>query len=441
MKYIRILSIVILLSAFFLSRAVAEETLQWRECVKEAKKDHPDLVAATEKINQAKATKEITRSAYLPQLNFDASEVTTKNASFSTSGSSVGISAPFPAPKNSNRSTTSQFGATAQQLLFDGFKTSFDLSGNERSIIASKYNYDVTSSNIRLRLRTAFVNLLSVQEYLIVAKEIEARRKQALELVKLRYEGGREHKGSLMTSEANLTQAKYDVAKASRDIYLYQRELTKELGRSKFSLINAEGDLVVKDPARMLPYFENIAETNPLLQQLIAQKEAAQFGLKAAYANFFPQVYANGSAGNISNRWFPDKNEYSIGTSLTFPAFDGGNRIATAQKAKGALGQSQADERSGRDSVIYTLANTWTQLQDTIDNVEVQKKVLEAAQERAKISTAEYAIGLLLYDNWIIIEDNLVTAKKSYISAQNASLVAEANWVQAKGGTLDYDME
>ena len=73
--------------------------------------------------------------------------------------------------------------------------------------------------------------------------------------------------------------------------------------------------------------------------------------------------------------------------------------------------------------------------------MEVQKKVLDAAQERAKISTAQYAIGLLLYDNWIIIEDNLVSAKKSYISAQNASLVAEANWVQAKGGTLDYDQE
>ena len=442
MKRINILLIILFLSAVLLNDVSAEETLLWQDCVKEAKSSHPDLLSAMEKIKQAKASKEITRSAYLPQLDFDASEVTTKNASFGASGSSVElVSSSSSGPSKSNRSTTYQFEASAQQLLFDGFKTSFDLSSNERSITASKYNYDVTSSNIRLRLRTAYVNLLSVQEYLKVVQEIEARRKQTLELVKLRYEGGREHKGSLMTSEANMTQAIYDVAQASRNIYLYQRQLTKELGRSKFDLMTVTGDLEVKDQVRMLPNFENIAETNPLLRQLIAQKEAAQFGLKSAYANFFPQIYANGTAGNTSKEWFPDKNEYSIGTSITFPIFDGGNRIATAQKAKGALGQSQADERSGRDSVIYTLANTWTQLQNAIDNVEVQRKVLEAAQERAKISAAEYAIGLLLYDNWIIIEDNLVSAKKSYILARNVSLVAEANWVQAKGGTLDYDQE
>lgn len=442
MRYASALLIILFLSAVLLEGVSAEETLLWEDCVKEAKANHPDLLSATEKIKQARASKEITRSAYLPQLDFDASEVTTKNASFGASGSSVElVSTSSSSSSKSNRFTTYQYEISAQQLLFDGFKTSFDLSSDERSIKASKYNYDVTSSDIRLRLRTAYVNLLSVQEYLKVAQSIEARRKQTLELVKLRYEGGREHKGSLMTSEANLTQAIYDVAQASRNIYLYQRQLVKELGRSKFSLMAATGELDVKDQARMLPNFENIAETNPLLQQLIAQKEAAQFGLKSAYANFFPQVYANGTAGNTGRRWFPDKNEYSIGTSMTFSIFDGGNKIAMVQKAKGALGQSQADERSGRDSVIFTLANTWTQLQDAIDNVEVQKKVLEAAQERAKISAAEYAIGLLSYDNWIIIEDNLVSAKKAYISVQNASLVAEANWVQAKGGTLDYDQE
>ncbi len=442
MKYMRVLSIILFLSATLLSRALAEETLLWQDCVKEAKKNHPDLFSAMEKIKQARASKEITRSAYLPQLDFDASEVTTKNPSFGVSGSSVElVSGSSSGSSKSNRSTTYQFEISAQQLLFDGFKTSFDLSANERNITASKYNYDVTSSNVRLWLRTAYSNLLSAQDYLKVAQEIEARRNQSLELVKLRYEGGREHKGSLMTSEADLTRAIYDVAQASRDIYLYQRRLTKELGRSKFDLITAVGDLEVEDQVRMLPNFENIAETNPLLRQLIVQKEAAKFGLKSAYADFFPQVYASGSAGNTGTRWFPDKNEYSIGTSLNFSIFDGGNKIATVAKAKGALGQSQAEEKSGRDGVIFTLADTWTQLQDTVDNVEVQKKTLEAAQERARISAAEYSIGLLSYDNWIIIEDNLVTAKKSYLLAQNAAMIAEANWIQAKGGTLEYDKE
>ena len=439
MKRIRILSTALFISAILLSKAFAEETLQWQECVKEAKKNHPDLLSALENVHQATASKEITRSAYLSQLGFDASETTTKRPSFGVSGSSVDLVSSSSNASANNRNTTYQYEVTAQQLLFDGFKTSYDLSTAERNIRAQRYFYNVTSSNIRLRLRTAYVNLLSAQEFLKVTKEIEARRKQTMDLVKLRYEGGREHKGSLMTSEADLAQAKYDVGNATRNIYLYQRQLTKELGRANFFLMSATGDLEVKDAERMLPNFENIAETTPLLKQLIEQKEAAKFGLKSAYANFFPQVYANGSMGNTNTVWFPDKNQYSIGTSITFPIFDGGNRYASVDKAKGLLGQTTADERSGRDGVIFTLANTWTQLQNTLDNVAVQLETLNAAQERSKIATAEYSIGLMSYDNWIIIENNLVSAKKSCISSQNAALVAEANWVQAKGGTLDYD--
>lgn len=436
--------IFLLLLAFYpVTSAYGEDAIDWFSCVKEAKKNHPDLVSATEKIKQAKASKEITRSAYLPQIGFDASEVTTKRPSFGVSGSSVELvsSSGSSGGGGNNRSTTYQFEVTAEQLLFDGFKTSYDLSGAERNITAAKYFYDVTSSNIRLRLRTAYVNLLAAQELVKVTQEIEARRRQSLEMVRLRYEGGREHKGSLMTSEADLTQAIYDVTEATRNIYLYQRQMVKELGWSKFVPIEATGGFEVKDAARMFPNFENIAESNPLLRQLIAQKEAAKFGLKSAYAQFYPQIYASGSAGNTNTTWPPDKNQYSIGTSITFPIFDGGSRYATADKAKGALGQAQADERSGRDGVIFTLANTWTQLQDKIDNVGVQKKALEAAQERARIAEAEYSIGLLSYDNWIIIENNLVAAKKVYVAAQNSALTAEANWVQAKGGTLDYDQE
>jgi outer membrane protein TolC len=255
----------------------------------------------------------------------------------------------------------------------------------------------------------------------------------------LRYEGGREHKGSLLTSEADLAQADYEVEQARRAIYLAQRQLTKELGRSQFVPVTAKVDFSVKEPARERPDFDKLCESTPLLRRLVQLKEAAKFGVSSAKAQFFPTIYASGTLGNTNVDAFPDKNEWSVGTTLSLPIFDGGNIIANVSKAKAALGQSAADERSGRDGVIYTLSNTWTQLQNAIDNVEVQKKILNAARERARISEAEYSIGLLLYDNWIIIENNLVAAKKSLVNAELTSMVAEANWVQAKGGTLDYD--
>jgi outer membrane protein TolC len=68
----------------------------------------------------------------------------------------------------------------------------------------------------------------------------------------------------------------------------------------------------------------------------------------------------------------------------------------------------------------------------------VQKEVLQAAEERAKISRVEYSNGLLTFDNWTIIEDNFAQAQTSLLATQANAFIAEAQWIQAQGGTLNY---
>ena len=74
-----------------------------------------------------------------------------------------------------------------------------------------------------------------------------------------------------------------------------------------------------------------------------------------------------------------------------------------------------------------------------MDNAEVQRKFLESALTRAMISEAQYSNGLISFDDWIIIEDTLVRAKKNSLEAQVNAFIAEADWIQAKGGTLDNE--
>ncbi|HNX90886.1 MAG TPA: TolC family protein [Candidatus Omnitrophota bacterium] len=409
-------------------RVSAEEIFEWQKCVMEAEHNHPDLIAAKEKLVQSIETKNVTRSGLLPQISSNVSESTANNTS------SSGGDANYRYP------TTFSYGVSGEQLLFDGFKTVYDVRTAEENIKSAQYNYEVVSSNIRLSLRTAFSDLLSAQELLNVTESIAARRKQNMELVKLRYEGGREHRGSYMTAEADLAEANFEVEQAKRAIYVAQRLLSKELGRSKMpEPLEAQGDFSVKENCAAMPDFENMADTNPLLKQLVAKKEAAKYGVKSAKAEFFPTVYANAGSGNSYSVSPPGKEEWSFGTSVSFPLFEGGKRLADVAKAKAVYNQTQADELSGRNGVIYTLAKTWSALANAVEKVNVQKKYLEAATERAKIAEAEYSTGLLTFDNWIIIEDNLVSAKKNYLAAEQAALLAEANWIQAKGGTLDYD--
>ncbi|MBU2102871.1 MAG: TolC family protein, partial [Candidatus Omnitrophica bacterium] len=106
--------------------------------------------------------------------------------------------------------------------------------------------------------------------------------------------------------------------------------------------------------------------------------------------------------------------------------------------ARAVFNQAKADERSAKAGIILTLAQQWAAFRDAAETVEVQNKFLVAAEARAKIAEEQYSLGLLQFDNWTIIEDTLVSAKKSFLNAQANALSAQANWIQAKGETLEY---
>jgi outer membrane protein TolC len=121
------------------------------------------------------------------------------------------------------------------------------------------------------------------------------------------------------------------------------------------------------------------------------------------------------------------------------PIFEGGLRGAQVAQARASLNQLQANETSMRNTIVAALEQYRASLLEAIDNTDVQKKSLSAAEERSKIAEAQYSIGTITFDSWTIIEDNLVSAKRAYLNAQAEALLSEANWVQAKGETLEYE--
>ncbi|MDD2653704.1 MAG: TolC family protein, partial [Candidatus Omnitrophica bacterium] len=256
--------------------------------------------------------------------------------------------------------------------------------------------------------------------------------------ITLRYESGLEHKGALLNAEANLAQSQYEISQANRSLEVAQRELTKEMGRTKFEPISVTRDFNVQDSALDKPDFEALVNNHPSLGKLIAQRNSASFSIKSAEANFYPSLSAQAGANKSSSRWPPEDDQWNAGLSVSVPIFEGGLRLAQVDQAKAVFNQAVANERSTKDALVVALEQMWADLQDAVDSVGVQQKFLQAAQERANIAEAQYSLGLIQFDNWTIIEDNLVSAKKSFLNAQVNALQAEANWLGAKGDTLEY---
>ncbi len=395
----------------------AVRTLSWSECVQEALRNHPDLVSAQEAVRQAEADQGTSRSDGLPQIS---SELSAKRARTLTAGPT----------------DTYSYSVTGKQLLFDGTKTSQAIREAAEAVKAAEYDLFVVSSNVRLSLRAAFAELLTAQDMVALTEQIRARREENLRLVQLRYEAGREHRGSVLTAEANLANAVFEVDQARRNLALSQTRLAKAVGWDRVEPLAVIGDFSVADQGTSLD-MELIADQTPLLLALAARKDAARYHVGAAKADFFPEIYASSSAGRSDTSWPLEREQWSAGLTVSIPIFEGGARVSAVSKARAKLRQAEADQRSGRDTILVTLHETWSGLKDAVETVAVRKKFLEAAEERATIADAQYSTGLISFDDWVIIEDNLVSARKAYLRAQGEALTAEAVWVQAKGGVLN----
>jgi outer membrane protein TolC len=401
----------------------SNEVLSWENCVKEAAKNNPDLVAAGENVYQARASKAITVSGVFPQ--FDA------NASAGEAQSKAG----------SQKTTTTDsysYGISGALLIFDGFQSSNDIKAAVANITAAQESYRFSSVDVRLQLRTAFVNLLKAQELIRVTQDIAKIREDELKLISLRYKAGLEHRGALLSTQASMTQAKFDLEQAVRNVVLAQRQLNKAMGRREFVPLEVNGAFAVSAAFHQMPDFKAMAKEHPSVKGAAAKRDSADFALKAQRGSYYPQLSLKAGANKDGNEWPPADRGLNAQLVVSMPIFEGGLRKAQLSKAESVLRQNEAQLRSTEDGTVLGLEQAWESFREAVESVELAKESLAANEERSKIAEAQYSTGFITYDNWTIIEDNIVQSKKSYLNAQANALFVEAQWISAKGETLEY---
>lgn len=399
----------------------AQEVLKWQQCVSEALQARPDLAAAEASLHQAEAQKKITASVERPQVNASLS----------------GKRSDSTQEKLDSNSTFS-YGVSASQLLYDGGVTGSKVDASKETLNAEEQAFRLVSSEARLSLRRAFVELLKTQKLVVLAKEIEERRRENVEFLKLRYEAGREHIGSLRRSEADLAEAEFEVAQAERGVVLAQSQLSSALGRDERSALIAEGSFAVEGFSEKAPDFTTLAKGHPEVLQFEASTRAARYEHEASKKSFSPELSLNSSFGRSSfENWPPDELDWSAGFELSLPLYTGGGTEAAAAKALGAVNEQISKSRGVYLEVLDTLEERWKNVRDAAENLKVQEKYLESANLRSTIANAQYSNGLISFDDWVIIEDNLVSSKKSHLDAQAQLFVVRAEWAQAKGVGLN----
>jgi outer membrane protein TolC len=422
------------------SRLFAAEMLTWEQCLREASENHPDLRSASEAVRQAEAQRAIDRGGTLPSVSVSGGG--SRNGNFSDAGGSTSALASTGGTTGSLGSGNSRgswsAAVSASQLLYDGGKTRNTVNSRTETIKATQRAADFISATTRYNLRSAFVQLLTAQQQVKLASEIAEIRRHSLRLIGLLYQSGSENSGSLSKARADVSQAEFEIGQAGRGLEMSQAVLCTQLGRRTSSRLTVSAPFAATESPKGMPDFDQLVREHPTYQQLVAQKTASRYSLEAARGAYMPKVSLTTSVGNNSfGSLPPDRVDWQVGVNLSVPIYQGGTGRATVAQARATVNKLSADEESAYFSVMRTLQQAWKTFRDASGNVDVQKQYLDAATERSRIAEAQYSAGLVSFNEWTIIEDNLVTAKKSYLTARSNLLIAEAAWVQAKGGTVE----
>ena len=429
----------LMIISFLPSGLYAEETLNWENCVKEASLCHPDLLSQEKQLSQAKVEKDILNKGFYPTVqissSFSASDGTYSNQDSSVSGGNTdqGLGG-----QNSGGRISYSAGIQGKQMVYDGSKTKLSVSLADITIRLEENKLRQISSDLRQQLKLSYIACLKAKDNISLTQKILERRKQNLELVRLRYEAGREHKGALLTAKANAAESQYDQHQSERDLELALLSLSRYLGRPRYSKIKINGTLKSPSTPSLNPDFEDLARKTPVWEQWLLAEESGRLGILSEKAEYFPAVYAELSAqkkGETENN--THQNSYAAMLSLSYTFFDSGTRKAKINKAMIKAEQIEQNKFSALLTLQYSLKENWSQFEAALEKNRVQIQYLEAMEERSQIAQAQYSAGLITFDNWSIIEDDLVKAQKSVLEAKSSTMIAETQWLYSRGVTLN----
>lgn len=412
-------SIVIIPVLIFLCSVTisAKESVTWNDCLEVASKSNPDIQSAKSTLSSSEYKAKAAYSNFLPQV--------TGNVNYNSGDFSAGSSGSFS-------TSTSSASVMASQNLFAGFhdKANIDqTAANRDANVASLNNVKV---QVSFDLKLAYASLLYAQDYSRLGDEIIKRRKENADLVNLRFEGGMENKGSLLLSNAFLGQAKYEKLQADHSIESASQQLAKVLGTDDSKRMKISGKIPISVPPKD-PNFDEIALATPDYQQKIAKEKAAKAGVLLATSSFLPTVDLSATASKQGSNWPPNNDNTTVSVNVGVPIFNGANNYFTLRSSKSDHAAAKYNRTSSEYLQLSKLKQTYMDFLDAIQKLEVDKNFLEAATVRAEIARNRYKNGLINFDDWDIIENDLITKQKTVLQSEKQLYLAEAAWVQAMG--------
>ncbi len=316
-----------------------------------------------------------------------------------------------------------------------------------RQVKGSTIQHEADVSNLILRIKTAYYNLISARELLESSEVTIERAQENFKLVEAKYELGAASRLELLQGEVFYLNAQQDKSRA-RTLEISAQEELK-------SLLGTVDDIFPTD-ALVAPEFTEMPDLDSLTAILyevnyavrIARelRSISKVNLIASYLAFLPRIslfYGYNVASDsfvFDFQYYKDNAVKNYGISVNFPIFEIKHLIFKYLNARKDVQKSDYAQRRAELETEKVLRTTYYSLRESLDNLQFARKSLDAANEAAVISREQYALGITSFLDFLTAEKAIYDARVSYTSALSEYYVQQATFSYLLG-TLTLNKE
>ncbi|MBX4335884.1 efflux transporter outer membrane subunit [Bartonella raoultii] len=317
------------------------------------------------------------------------------------------------------------------------YRSSFDASwevdffgGHKRGVEAARYGLEAAVEDMRAIMvtllgdvATNYVQLRGWQQKLLIVRKIALSQRKTYQLMRTKLTAGDASALDVSNAQAQLANTEADIAQMEVNLAMSIHRLSVLIGRVPTAL----QDLLQKDakhakipqPKWPIPAGipADILLTRPDLRRAERQYAQATARIGQREADRYPSLTLTGSISTaeeaISQLWKSSTIGWSLGPSIRFPFFNGGQIVASIEVARAQRDQAFITYRAAVLTALEEVENALLRL--TKEHQRLEKLIVA---NRASLHSLQLSRDLFENGNTSFLE--LLNANRSYYSAQMA---------------------
>jgi outer membrane protein len=393
---------------------IAGRTLTLEECIAIALEGQPriqvtlaEYAAARYRVNQALAP-------LLPQVSGQVSSSWSQNAVLSGSGGST-----IATQQSRRGEDTLVAQILLSQLLFDFGKNLAETEARRKLAEVAVEDVELQRQLISLTVKEAYTNTLFSQRLIRVQEQAQERAELNLRSAKGFFEVGTRPKSDVARAEVDVANAKLDLIRARNALRSAIVALNTAMAINVDTRTQIVDNLIYQPVTldRQQLRADSLRQ-RPEYRSAKLRAAAAEARERRAFRDFFPDVSGTGSYGGTQR----ELNEsWSLGLSLNWSIFDGGNRIARYQEAKANLEGAKANVQSTELDIVQNVEQAEIFVEETQERILAAQTLVASAQENFRLAQGRFDAGV-----GTILE--LTDAQLALTQAQNTESQALADY-------------